>query len=366
MTIAPVPNWSVFRVLCRVLGGQDPSALTECINTGQFQPLFDMARMQDLLPALAVRCNELSANSQVLSEPVAGLLKQALMDNTRRNMHISAQAIKITRRLNEAGITPLFLKGTAHLLTGEARTLGFRKQMDIDLVVQPRELQAAGDIFLADGYRFSRISDHTRTEPLNPGDTAHAIKSSYAHHHLPPLEKAGYVATVELHRHFLPRRFQPENPLEALFSRAREIERHHAVFKVPCVEHQLIHLILGNVVHDGHLARRDFPIREACDYIALVSRVEGMLDHGLVSQRCGKDYATFSRLVSELMGYTPPEPFGKAIDITHRLQLMQKRYNLPGVAKMLDTHARVSHLAWSMLSNPLKLPAYLRRLVGLV
>jgi hypothetical protein len=361
MTRTPSTNWSVFRVLCRVLGGQDQKALKECIDARQLSQLFELAQLHDVLPALAVRCNEQDVGSTVLGEEKAALLKQALMDNTQRNMKISAQALKLTRQLNLAGNTPLFLKGTARLLTSESENIGFRKQIDIDLIVQPTELEAAGDAFLADGYSFCQFPDNTSAVPIEPGDAASAIKLSTAHHHLPPLVKNGYAATVELHRHFLPSRFQRNNPLGPLFVSAHRVESHGATFKVPRAEHQLIHLILGKLVHDGYLARRTFPIREACDYIELLNSVEGRIDQGLVAQHCGTNHATFSQLVTVLTGYTLREPLNKAGDITLRMQMMQKRYNSPVIAKILDAHARAVHLTQSMLSNPAKLPAYLRR-----
>jgi putative nucleotidyltransferase-like protein len=346
-----------------VLGGQDQTVLKECIAAGQFPQLFDTAQHQDLLPALAARCNEQNAGKLALGENKADLLTQALMENTRHNMHISAQALKLTRRLNQAGITPLFLKGTARLLTRGADNLGFRKQVDIDLIVQPAELKAAGDAFLADGYKYYEYSSNPAVAPKALGDTASAIKLSATHHHLPPLAKTGYATTVELHRHFLSSRFQRANPLEPLFSSAHQHDSHGATFKVPSTEYQLIHLILGKLVNDGCLARRSFPVREACDYIELLNSKKGRVDQELVTRHCGTNHAVFSRLVTELMGYTPRESPGKAGNVTRRLQLMEKRYNSSTMAKILDAHARAIYLTQSMLYSPGKLPAYLRRLV---
>jgi Uncharacterised nucleotidyltransferase len=349
-------------MLCRVVGGHDQAALRKCITTASLPQLFNMARNQDLLPSLAVRCNEQDIDTLVFGEESADLLKQALMDNTLRNMEISAQALKFTRQLNGAGITPLFLKGTVRLLISASESLGFRKQIDIDLIVQPAELEAAGDVFLADGYSFCKFPDNSTAVPIRPGDTVSAMKLSAAHHHLPPLVKGGYAATVELHRHFLPRRFQRNNPLDPLFGSARKIERHGATFYVPSTEYQLIHLILGKVVHDGYLARRAFPIREACDYIELLNKAEGKLDQSLVARHCGASHATFSQLVTALTGYVPQELLSNAEDIALRMQIMQKRYNSTVIAKILDVHARVVHLSHALLYSPAKLPAYLRRL----
>ena len=362
MTRTPPTSSSVFRILCRVVGGHDQAALKECIAATSLRQLFNMAHSQDLLPALAVRCNEQDIDTLVFGEERADLLKQALMDNTLRNMEISAQALKFTRQLNRAGITPLFLKGTAQLLTSESENIGFRKQIDIDLIVKPAELEAAGDAFLADGYSFCKFPDNATAVPIIPGDTVRAMKSSAAHHHLPPLVKGGYAATVELHRHFLDRRFQRGNPVEALFSNALLFERHGATFRVPSSEHQIIHLVLGKFVNDGHLARRTFPIREACDLIDLLEGAEGAVDQKLVQQHCGGSFPLFYSLVCELMNYPRRTRIAEFEDTSKFTWMMQKSFESHAVRKVLDAYARTEYLAHALAYNPTKLLDYLRRL----
>ena len=315
-----------------------------------------------MLPSLAVRCSEQLSSNEILDNSEVELLTQALRENTVRNMQISAQAIKLTKQLNNAGITPLFLKGTVHLLTADTKNLGFRKQVDIDFLVEPAQLEAAAEVMLADGYGFYQFPADPSSEPTLLSDTSTAIKLSAAHHHLPPLVKNGYATTVELHRHFLPKRFQRKTPLQPLFNTASEQQSHGANFLIPSAEYQVIHLLLGKVIHDGHLARRTFPIREACDYIDVLENEKGRIDQGLVAQHCGTNNATFSQLVTVLTGYTPRPPLNMAADITLRMQMMQKRYNSPVIAKILDAHARVVHLSQSLLYNPEKLTAYLLRL----
>ena len=149
-------NSSVYRLLCRILGGQDQTVLKECVDAGLIPQLFDTAQHYNLLPALAVRCNEREVGPNLVGEERAATLKKALVENTRRNMSICAQAVKFTRQLNKEGIIPVFLKGTARLLTSASDCLGFRKQIDIDVIVQPGELESACEVFLADGYKFCR------------------------------------------------------------------------------------------------------------------------------------------------------------------------------------------------------------------
>ena len=78
--ISPPLNSTIFRLLCRVLGGQSPRAFDECIAAGRLPELFGMAYKYDVLPGLAVRCNEQPVDGQFLGDENTGLLKQALMD----------------------------------------------------------------------------------------------------------------------------------------------------------------------------------------------------------------------------------------------------------------------------------------------
>jgi hypothetical protein len=354
----------LFRRLCRVLGGHDQSALHDIITAGQLPQLCRMAQLHDQLPALAVRVNEQRLDRAELGEANGELLQRVLHENTRRNLQISAQAIKLTVRLNEAGIVPLFLKGTARLLGTDSVNLGFRQQSDIDMIVRPAELAAAGDVLLADGYRYCQFSGNPARAPRQIADTQAALRLSATHHHLLPLAKQGYVATVELHRHFLDRRFQRANPLEPLFASAHQLERHGAIFQVPSLEYQLIHLVLGKLVTDGHLARRAFPLREACDLIELLQGVDDAhIDQALIAQRCGSGFAQFLALVSELTGFAPGFTVAGPVDISAYLRLLQQRDDSALARALLDAYARVQYLAYALLHSPAKLPVYLSRLL---
>ncbi len=235
--------------------------------------------------------------------------------------------------------------------------------VDIDLIVKPQVLVEACKALQADGYGFyQQQQPYTEHTPLLH-DTQAAFKISAAHHHLPPLVKSGYGTFVELHRHFLPKRFQRKNPLESLFDTASQHESQGVTFLIPSAECQVIHIVIGKLVHDGTLARREFPIREAFDYIDLMESEGGKFDREQLETHCGEQFRIFVQLVTELMGYQTVESMNASGNIKHRIELMQKRYNSPGMAKLLNVYARGLHLGNSMLYSPTKLPAYLHRLL---
>jgi hypothetical protein len=357
-------NWSAFKFLCRIIGGQDKHALSTALQIRVLQQLVEMATCEDILPALAMRIEEEPELKQALDETAQQLLDQALRDNTHQNMQTLMQALKLARTLNNAGITPTFLKGTAQLLTVNNARLGFRKQLDIDLVLAPEDLKTACQALLAAGYGFYRVASKARGEPGEFLDIEEAFSTSAVHHHLPSLVMEGYASHVELHRHFLPKRFQHRIPLEPLLDSASQHQSHGATFLVPSAEYQIIHTVLGKLVHDGYLARREFPIREGCDYIELLKQTEEQIDLALVERHCGENYLVFSGLVTALMAYRDQAMSSRTIDISRRLKLMEKRYNSNLMAQRLDAYARVTHLGHQMLYSPAKLPAFLKRLVN--
>ena len=126
----------------------------------------------------------------------------------------------------------MLLKGSAHLLTINREQPGFRKQADIDLIVPPASLLTAGEALQADDYHYYRNYRPLEIRPGVAADTPAAIDTSAMHHHLPPLVKRDQPAFVELHRHFLPRRFQNKTPLEPLFDSADEQRVSGATFLV--------------------------------------------------------------------------------------------------------------------------------------
>jgi hypothetical protein len=293
------------------------------------------------------------------------LLQGALRDNTVRNMAIVSQALKITRILNASGIRPMFLKGTAQLLVAGSRQLGERKQVDIDLVVEPGQLRAAAALLLQDNYGFyevqaGRVVPHRRIPDLRA-----ALASS--HHHLPELIKPDTPAIVELHRHHLPGRFQRRVPLASLFASAVPHQLQGATFLVPSTEHMIVHLILGKLLHDGHLARHTFPLRDACDYIRYLKSAHKPIDFGVIANYCGRYGGLFAALVAELMAYPPaaqyqPQYATRLID--RRIRMMQKASESRLISDVFRAYARMIHLLYAGVHSPGKLKEYLGRGAG--
>ncbi len=348
-------NWDAFRLLCRSLAG-DASALACALAADNVHQVLSQAAQRDLLHTLGVRVTEHPAPGERWSAAALAPLRAALEDNTRRQMQLRAQAVKLARALNAAGLEPVFLKGTALMWAEPAPHAGFRRQLDIDLLMPPEQLAPAARALLADGYLFC---DYARPQPELFDDPQRAARLAAHHHHLPPMLKPGQGATLELHRHPLPRRFQSRLPLQAFLAGSRREQRHDAVFHLPHPALQRLALACGAFVHDGYAARCDFPVRAGLDYLALLQQEAAF---GAVAREpAAREQQVFEQLVAELMGLEDGQRRCAPCDVGARLQLLRWRLQSPSVASTLDLQARARHLGVALWYNSAKLPGYLQR-----
>jgi len=72
--------------------------------------------------------------------------------NRDKNNEIIDQALAIASLLNQEGISPIFLKGTAHMLDGLFQDIGERMMGDIDLLVDENDMVRAAEILNQNGY----------------------------------------------------------------------------------------------------------------------------------------------------------------------------------------------------------------------
>ncbi|TGD73118.1 hypothetical protein E4634_12620 [Mangrovimicrobium sediminis] len=345
-------TWETFRLLCRCLGGGDDAALEAACSVDALPQLTELAGSRDLLPALAVRLGSRLSSGDPASVTA---LQSALQDNTRRQLHLQAQALKAARAMNAAGVEPVLLKGTALMFVQPAPPPGLRKQVDIDLLLEPAALWPSAQALLAQGYQFC---DYHRKTPELFTDLDRARQLSAHHHHLPPMLRAGQHATLELHSHPLPRRYQRQLPLAAFLENTQRLEQHGAAFHLPAAARQRQALVYAAYLHDGYAARRDFPIRAGMDYKALLEAEQA--GGGITNFSVDKTLCQFEQLVDELLGLGPALRSCPSSDAGPDLAALRRRLASPSLARALDMQARWRHLGAALLFNAGKLPRYLR------
>lgn len=181
--------------------------------------------------------------------------------NEERNRRLKQQAVEAVSVLNEAGIEPLLIKGSALLMIIPERRLGTRMISDLDIVVDKGAVERSVARLLGIGYQ---------TLPDNPGP--HAYGKFYR-----PFD----VGSVDLH-------WRPPGPAY-LFAEGQplgsaSLELLGARMKIPLPEEWVTHLIVHDMLHDNGLRTGDVNLRRLLDCREIVGSGYD-IDWGMVRNR---------------------------------------------------------------------------------
>lgn len=166
--------------------------------------------------------------------------------NCERNARLKTQCLEAVAALNEAGIEPILLKGTAILWTAPEDAMGLRMISDLDFLVPPEQLPQAMEALLSLGYKAN----------FKAGDHAHA-----------KLYRTRDVGTVDLHhRPPGPAHLYQGHPTSA--AEIVDVAGHRA--RIPPVTDRMIHLIAHDMINDRHFLRGSIDLRHLLDLRDLI------------------------------------------------------------------------------------------------
>lgn len=94
-----------------------------------------------------------------IPEAVVAYVQEVHHRNVVRNDRLRAQLAEAVVALNRIGITPLLIKGTAILASSSPTKGAHRLMSDLDLVVRPKQIDAAADGLKAIGYSVDYQTD---------------------------------------------------------------------------------------------------------------------------------------------------------------------------------------------------------------
>ena len=120
-------------------------------NTFNWENVVKLSSGQFVLPAMYL---QLKRNGLLpdLPEDLVEYLEEITDLNRKRNLAILEQAKEITSILHAQHISPLFLKGVAHLLGGLYVDISERMIGDIDFLVEKDNMVEAADLLIKNGY----------------------------------------------------------------------------------------------------------------------------------------------------------------------------------------------------------------------
>lgn len=176
--------------------------------------------------------------------------------NYKRNSDILKQVNLINQALNKEGIFPMYIKGVGNIIDGVYSDIGERIMLDIDLLVNKENLDAARNILIQIGYSNTPVKK--------------SIQYSKAKHLL-PLIKEGGAAAVEIHRYPVEFRYR-ETLSEAQVWKNKKLFESCGKCFVMSDRHKILHnFIHAQLEHHGHAYARTY-IRNLYDLLLFSGR----------------------------------------------------------------------------------------------
>ncbi len=214
------------------------------VSTGQFvfAALYLQLKRAGLLPELP--------------EDLVEYMEEFTTKNRERNKQIIEEAFEINSLLNKNNITPVFLKGVAHLLDGLYEDIGERMVGDIDFLVNRNELFLAAEALMKLGYK-----------PLGKIDQNYLRQAK----HYPRMTNNQRTTAIEIHFEIL---YYPNS--KALDCKSliahKKVAKSVSSMYVLSDDHQIIQNILNVQLNDlGYYYGQSF-LRQSYDLLLLSQR----------------------------------------------------------------------------------------------
>jgi len=190
-------------------------------------------------------------NAQLLTLLPEGLemyFEKITQANRSRNKALIKQANQIVLILNKHNITPLFLKGMAHLLEGLYQDIGERMIGDIDFLVAKNQVDEVAKILKQAGYFVcveSEISENCR--------------------HFKRLIHKDHIAAIEIHKEILGQNHKHTLGYNLLFAQGQN----RTIYRLPSYGHQALHNMLNAQVNDRSFYEGSILVRQLYDCFLL-------------------------------------------------------------------------------------------------
>jgi hypothetical protein len=189
-----------------------------------------------ILPAIYLKFKSHGIIAYLPTE-LSEFLKEIYELNLNRNRQIKEQLKRITQTLNNYSITPIFLKGTAHLLDHLYEDEGERMIGDIDFLVDEKDYLRAVEIMKNNGYA-TDSPIYFDVETLK---------------HYPCLSKTGEMTHIEIHRIPVAENYASWFNPQLIDQEKKQVTSLPGCF-VLSDKHKVIHnFIHSQLGHKGHL-----------------------------------------------------------------------------------------------------------------
>lgn len=271
-------NWQIFKLLAKMLGAANAESETGLENLVVYandqdcwESILSLSSQHLVTTQLYWALKENLAAWAKIDPDTQNYLKQIFDLNAERNHQLKNETIDLLRVLNEQKIIPVLLKGTGLLFSDHCPDIGYRMQLDIDLLARPEDLDIAVSTVRDMGYSYAEEIDHD-LQPVHEQRQARLLKIYTHHQHVPPLVNPEKRVLVELHRHAYSQRFWNKFDVSNLFDCAEKKNEDGLTWYEMSPLNQRELLVVQGYIGSGYKRAFQLPLRLGCDLIDLNKR----------------------------------------------------------------------------------------------
>jgi hypothetical protein len=279
---ARITNPALLDLAGAILGAGPTTALRQRLYAPKFRwaDLIAFAAAQDILPPLiwALQTRFLLPPAPKTLNPaqraafITTRLNDAYAQHQSRQNDLRAQLHACLAALNDAGITPVLLKGCRYLPEPENHFGSARPMRDIDLLIKPDHAAAAVRALTGIGY----VADEA---------------TGLQHQHLPELRLAGHHGLVELHSGALAPAGAKFLPAALVWQKAEPITvAGNAALALPPAW-QALHAMLHHQASDDGYSQRTLALKPLWEFSCLAGTLDAADWGGLATQMAQHDGA---------------------------------------------------------------------------
>ena len=224
-------------------------------NTIDWDAVVKLSTQQLVFPALY--CNlKREGFLHYLPQDLVNYMEHITGLNRDRNQQIITQATALNTLLLNHGITPIFLKGAANLITGLYSDIAERMVGDIDFIFSKQDYPKA--IGLLREYGYSEV-----------------LKAKYYfpnQHHYRRLHKKGHIAAIEIHKAYTLEKYNTE------FNYTLTQKNSQVINGVRVLDHPdaLKLTIITNQITDHGFRYTSIPLRNGYDVLLLSNKTNAL------------------------------------------------------------------------------------------
>lgn len=250
-----------FRSVCEILSLDPCDADFSQYDTSHpfWVDLMDVAMDHLAVPALACAVEQKSLGDQ-LPSLVNRHLDAMLRLNRSRNQQLREEALEIADALNEIDIVPIFMKGSAGLLTGFYDEPGIRIMSDLDVLVPLDTADDCRHHLTGLGFKSVPMIRHPRNKAIET------------------FERSSSIAPIDLHHQVFDYEYQKILSAQDVMRDCVTHNCHHAEFAVPSATHQVMINVGHAQLNDRGYWYGNLPIRLLHDLAWLQRKASDEID----------------------------------------------------------------------------------------